>query len=266
MGRGRHQSFRPKSRCTRDKAEKSHLSIALVLLIAVVGTSLGCTASGPQSGAKLPSYAKKQADGSVQIDLAAASDGKAKFNAASRAIQYDGAGYETTFQFGGMSGTTSVGRTLNAIPAKISPTLTPNDGVADLFVTTREEDDGRDLHVTVFLDSDWNDLVSGNVSIDTAEYGSAFRPLGTPQGLVQQVPTIQEGYPVEKTYPVDFANAADGIWHQDFVFAQSDNPAEWKSSPIIVITNIAGGYSGFMRAVNNLETKPGDFAVTLNGK
>ena len=46
-------------------------------------------------------------------------------------------------------------------PLKISPVITPGGDVADFFATVHIDDKNGDLYVTIFIDTDWQEVVMG---------------------------------------------------------------------------------------------------------
>jgi hypothetical protein len=129
------------------------IAAATALLVAT------CTGDGGKDGG-LPPFVHPEPDGSVRVDVEAASDGAATLDEWNNVILKHGEN-ELGFSFSGMSSTGILSlpgqgrRSLKEPPLLISPVLTPGDGVIDFFAAVEKEDRGPGLHYHLFLDTDW---------------------------------------------------------------------------------------------------------------
>jgi len=160
----------------------------------------------------------------MQIDVAKASGGSAHVDEESMNIIYDRGDHELIFSPSIFSLSAGIGShtSLSNRPVKISPVITPGDNVADFFAAVRIDEKTGDLYVTVFIDTDWQEVVTDEIYLHTQE--------------AVLLPDLSFQQTVET---VDFSKAVDGVYMHELRFAAEDNFGDYDTSPIIRVTNIA---------------------------
>ena len=104
-----------------------------------------CTS--PEDQNQLPPYAQREADGAVRLDLEMVSDGSAKLNPENQ-IELNFNDCNLVFGFVAMSSALEISRTsLEDPPMRISPVLSPGDGVSDFFAVMWMTGDPAELHI-----------------------------------------------------------------------------------------------------------------------
>ena len=192
---------------------------------------------------QLPPYAQREADGAVRVDLEMASDGSARLNPENQ-IELNFNDSNIRFDFGAMSGALEIGRTsLDDPPLKISPVLSPGDGVGDFFAAVWMEGDPAELHIELFIDTDWRDEIGGDISIHSQE-------------IVDRVRFDR--------IPVDFSESVEGVYNRELVFAGVEDILQW-GGPFVYITNIGGDTLDFLNAVSRWELEKEDVYASLGG-
>ena len=201
---------------------------------------LACTSPENQ----LPPYAQREADGAVRVDLEMASNGSARLNPENQ-IELNFNDSNLRFDFGAMSGAMEIGRTsLDDPPLKISPVLSPGDGVGDFFAVTWMEDDPEELHIEVFIDTDWRDEIGDEISIHSQD--------------------IVDGRARLSHIPVDFSESVQGVYNKELVFVGVEDFLRG-GGPHVFVTNIGGDTFDFLNAVSRLELEKGDVYASLGG-
>ena len=206
-------------------------------LLAVVALS-ACTS--PENGDQLPAYAQREADGAVRVDVEKASDGSATWNGEGRIdLSFNDSSVE--FRLLAQSYASGLGVSLEDPPLKISPVLSPGDGVSDITAAAWMEGDPAELHVEVFIDTDWQDGVGEDLFIHSAA-----------------LPFV-DGEPTYSRIPIDFSESIQGVYSRELVFV---GVAEWLGlgAVSIFVTNIGGETRDVVRAIGRLEGGEGDVA------
>ena len=111
-------------------------------------------------------------------------------------------------------------------PIKMSPLLVPGDGVADFFAAVWTDNPGHTLHITLFLDTDWQQVVDGPLSILSVEL------VKSSSGQV-----VLLG---ESSVEVNLSEAIDGVYVSQLSFKQENNLPDYDESPRVVLTNMSG--------------------------
>ena len=213
------------------------VSASLVILALSACTS-------PENQNQLPLYAQIEADGAVRVDLEMASDGSARLNPENQ-IELNFNDSNLRFGFVAMSGALEIGRTsLDDPPLKISPILSPGDGVGDFFAVMWMEGDPAELHIEVFIDTDWRDEIGDDISIHSQD--------------------IVDGRVRFGRIPVDFSESVQGVYNRELVFAGVEDILRW-GGPDVFVTNIGGDTFDFLNAVGRLELEKGDVYASLGG-
>lgn len=199
------------------------LCCSVLLTLVLLGTYIF---AGCKSVEELPDYVSRMSGCSMQIDVAKASGGSAHVDEESMNIIYDRGDYELMFSLGAFALTAGIGlhTSLSNPPVKISPVITPGDDVADFFAAVRIDEKTGDLYVTVFIDTDWQEVVMGEILILTQEV------------VVLSTSGLNLQYTVETA---DFSKSVDGIYMHELRFAAEDNFEDYEHSPLILVTNIA---------------------------
>ena len=198
----------------------------------------------PEKQTQLPPYAQREADGAIRVDLEMASDGSARLNPENQ-IELNFNDSNLRFGFATMSGALEIGRTsLEDPPLKISPVLSPGDGVGDFFAVMWMEGDPAELHIEVFIDTDWRDEIGDDISIHSQEIVDRRVRFGR--------------------IPVDFSESVQGVYNRELVFAGVEDILQW-GGPQIFITNLGGDTIDFLNAVSRLELEKGDVYASLGG-
>jgi hypothetical protein len=188
--------------------DRQRCASALFFLLLAVGLVAGCSSAQQGSDTRLPDYIKREAGGYV-VNLEESSQGRAEFRPESHAVTYQGSNGEITFQYSAVSGTAglSLRRTLDQLPINIAPTLTPGNGVADLFVAIGDSSSAETpaLTLTVVMDEDWKGVIADEMFIGRAEFGPNFEPYDLRNGGRIRIPHSPEpGYPKMDVRPVEF--------------------------------------------------------------
>jgi len=211
--------------------------VEIVLFIVALTAAVISTGCGRERG--LPDYVGRMSGDSMQIDVAKASDGSAHVDEKNMNIIYDCGDYELVFSLGAFA-PLAVGlglhTSLSNPPLKISPVLTPGDGVADFFTAVRIEEETDELYVTIFIDTDWQEVVTGEIFLHTQE--AVLLP-----GLKLQ----------RKVEAVDFSRSVNGVYMHELRFTAEDNFGDYDTSPVIWITNISGEPEDFLHIISTLE-------------
>lgn len=195
-----------------------------------------------RSTRQLPTYAQREADGAVRVDLEAASDGSAKWSGEAR-IDLSFNDSNVDFRLLALSYASGLGASLEDPPLKISPVLSPGDGVSDVSAAVWMEGDPAELHVEVFIDADWQDGVGEDVFIHSAA-----------------LPFV-DGEPTYSRIPIDFSESIQGVYSRELVFVGA---AEWLGlggAVRLYITNMDGETRDVMRAIDLFQAEEGDVAV-----
>jgi len=184
----------------------------------------------------LPDYVSRILGDSKQIDVAKASGGSAHVDEERMNIIYDRGDHELMFSLTVLTLTAGIGSTSSSNPpVKISPVITPGDDVADFFAAVRIDEKTGDLYVTVFIDTDWQEVVTGEIFLHTQE------AVLSDHKLQQTVETA------------DFSKAVDGIYMHELRFAAEDNFGDYDTSPWICVTNITGETEDLLLKIAKLE-------------
>ncbi len=192
---------------------------------------------------QLPPYAQRDADGAVRVDLEMASDGSAKLNPENQ-IELNFNDCNLIFGFGAMSSGLEIGRTsLEDPPMRISPVLSPGDGVSDFFAVLWMDDDPAELHIELFIDTDWREI-GDDISIHSQE-------------IVDRRVRFAR-------IPVDFSKSIQGVYNRELVFVGVEDIQQW-GGPQIFITNLGGDTIDILNAISRLELKKGDVYASLGG-
>ena len=198
----------------------------------------------PENQNQLPPYAQREADGAVRIDLEMASDGSATLNPENQ-VELNFNNSNLRFDFGAMSGVLEIGRTsLEDPPMRISPVLAPGDGVGDFFAVMWMEGYPAELHIDVFIDTDWQDEIGDDISIHSQD--------------------IVDGRVRFGRILVDFSEAVEGVYNKELVFVGVEDFLRG-GGPHVFVTNIGGDTIDFLNAVGRLELEKGDVYASLGG-
>lgn len=212
------------------------VSASLVILALSACTS-------PQEN-QLPAYAQREADGSVRVDLDMASNGSARLNPENQ-IELNFNDSNLKFDFGAMSGASEIGQTsLDDPPLKISPVLSPGDGVPDFFAVMWMEGDPAELHIELFIDTDWRDVIGNDISIHS-------------QDIVDRRVRFDR-------IPVDFSESIQGVYHRELAFVGVKDFLRG-GGPHVFVTNIDGDTIDFLNVIGRLELAKGDVYASLSG-
>ena len=117
------------------------------------------------------------------------------------------------FGFAVMSGPTMIrGSFLEDPPLRVSPRITPGDGIADFFAAVWIDDKTDELHYDLFMDRDWQDLFEGDLSIHTQ--------------------AIVDGKMQTSKEPIEYSEATGAVYHKELVFSHvpSIHPYCWAGS------------------------------------
>jgi len=224
----------------------------IVLLTVVLTAAVMFAGCGGEKG--LPDYVSRMSGGSMQIDVAKASGGSAHVDEESMNIIYDRGDYELMFSLGAYAPLTlGIGShtSLSNPPLKISPVITPGDDVADFFAAVRIDDKSGDLYVTIFIDTDWQEVVTGEILLFTQEV------------VVLSTSGLNFQYTVETA---NFSKAVDGIYMHELRFAAEDNFGDYDISPGIIVTNITinGEPEDLIVKISRLEFSMDDFYIFIS--
>ena len=127
----------------------------------------------------------------------------------------------------------------------VSPVLKPGDGVMDFFAVVAKDDRDGALHYHLFLDTDWQDVLAGDLFIRSLE--------------------IQDRRVLMKAVPVDFSEATSGVYHRDLKFTDAAEGLPGVG-PVVYISNIPGDNTNF-RAIYSSPAgfEPSHLVVTFSG-
>ncbi len=210
------------------------LASAMLAIVALTA----CTSSQDQG--QLPPYAQREGGGAVRIDVEKASGGSAKLDRGNQII-LTFEGNDIPFMFGATSGAIELSSVLLTEPAvRISPVLTPRDGVADIFAALWIDVERQELHVDVFLDTDWRSERIGDIYIHSEEFierKAQFRKIA-----------------------IDFAEGIHDIYHQELVFVDGGE-LFLCGSPKIWITNISGETIDIINKMGRLNLEKEDVVI-----
>jgi len=209
----------------------------IVLLTAALITAV--IFAGCEGERGLPDYVGRASDNSMQIDVAKASDGSAHVDEGNMNIIYNRGDYELVFSLGASAPLTAgigLHTSLTNPPLRISPVLTPGDDVADFFTAVRIEEETDELYVTIFIDTDWQEVVTGEIFLHTQE------AVLLPDSKLQR-----------KVETVDFSRSVDGVYMHELRFAAEDNFGDYDTSPGIWVTNVSGEPEDFLHMISTLE-------------
>ena len=210
-------------------------------LFAILALS-ACTS--PENQDQLPPYVQREADGAVRVDLEMASDGSARLNPKNQ-IELNFNDSNLRFGFATMSSALELGRTsLEDPPMKISPVLSPGDGVSDFFAVMWMEGDPAELHIEVFIDTDWRDEIGDDISIHSQE--------------------IVDGRVRFGRIPIDFSESIQGVYNRELVFVGVEAILRY-GGPNVFITNIGGDTIDLLNVISRLELEKGDVYASLGG-
>ena len=202
--------------------------VVAATLVAMVMAS--CTSS--EGDDQLPPYAHRESGGAVRIDLEEASRGSAalgEFNRITLRFEED----DIAFRFTALSLASGIRSTsLEEPPVKMSPVLTPGDGVADFFAAVWIDGETGELRYGLFLDTDWQDAIAGDISMHTVE--------------------VVPPFPLLNHIPVDFSEAARGVYHKPLAFAEAPDYLRCLG-PLVHVTNIPGDYRDFQSIYSSLD-------------
>ena len=200
-----------------------------------------CTS--PENQNQLPPYAQREADGAVRVDLEMASDGSATLNPENQ-IELKFNDCNLVFGFAAMSGALEIGRTsLEDPPMRISPVLAPGDGVSDFFAVMWMTGDPAELHIELFIDTDWRE-VGGDISIHSQEIVDKRAKFGR--------------------IPIDFSESIQGVYNRELVFVGVEDIQQW-GGPQIFVTNLGGDTIDVLNAISRLELEKGDVYASFGG-
>ena len=145
---------------------------SMMIATAVVMLLASCTSSGDNN--QLPPYAHRESGGAVRIDIEEAGRGLAILEQPSDSPTISKRiilGHEEdalAFGFAVISGPSTIrGTFLEDPPLRVSPRITPGDGVADFFAAVWIDDKTDELHYDLFMGTDWQDLIEGDLGIHT---------------------------------------------------------------------------------------------------
>ena len=215
----------------------------------VVMLLASCTPSGDND--QLPPYAHRESGGAVRIDIEEASQGLAKLEQTSdRPMISDRIilSYEEdalAFGFAAISGASRFRVTfLEDPPLRVSPRITPGDGVADFFAAVWIDDKTEELHYDLFMDTDWQDLIEGVLSIHTQ--------------------AIVDGKIQLSNDPVDFSEAVGAVYHKELVFTHVLQYIR-TLGPGVSVTNVPGDTEELLRTLSTLDLEPEHVVVSFSG-
>ena len=213
--------------------QSAFISRAAFALLAVLALS-ACTST--EDGDQLPTYAQREADGAVRVDLETASNGSAKWNGEDR-IELNSEDGQMRFVLVAVSYASGIGVSLEDPPLRISPVLSPGDGVSDISAAVWIEGDPAELHVEVFIDTDWRDGVGEDVFIHSQE--------------------LADGERRDRRISIDFSESIQGVYRREMVFV---------GDPYLFITNMDGETYDVVRAIQKADIEEGDVAVSFVGR
>jgi hypothetical protein len=190
----------------------------------------------------------------MQIDVTKASGGSAHVDEESMNIIYDRGDYKLIFSLNIFSLTTGLGShtSISNPPMNISPVITPSDGIANFFAAVRIDEETDDLYVTIFIDTDWQDVVEGEIFLHTQEVGN-----------IQEVGLSAFRQTVET---IDFSKAVDGIFMHELKFKADDNFGDYDISPSIWVTNTTGDAEDLVYRISRLELSTNDVNIRFARK
>ncbi len=224
----------------------------VLLTLVLLGT---CIFAGCGGGKGLPDYVSRVSGDSMQIDVTKASVGSAHVDEESMNIIYDRGDYKLIFSLSVFSLTTGIGShtsitSISNPPVKISPVITPGDDVADFFAAVRIDEETDDLYVTIFIDTDWQDVVEGEIFLHIHEVGN-----------IQEVGLSALRTTVET---IDFSKAVDGIFMRELRFRADDNFGDYDLSPSIFVTNITGNTEDLFYKIGRLEVSMNHVVISIS--
>jgi hypothetical protein len=220
------------------------LAVTTVVL-AIIVLSLSCGSQEQlQDQERLPDYVQKMPNGAVEVDIGEASNGSAFFDESGR-IFYDWDDYKTKFTLWAASAKGGLSLTrLQIPPLKIFPLITPNDGVADFFPAISIDTNTQDLNITLFIDTDWQELVEGQIFIHTWQHSD-------PEDRLRPIETV------------DFSKAIDGVYIHEFLFTKVNNLPGYDQSLYIAVTNMLGEPLECLRKAQNINLSGNEVYVGI---
>ena len=161
------------------------------------------------------------------LDVTQAGGGSSELGTKPGTIKVGIGGQVTRFNlFAGSWAAQRTSVSLGDPPIKMSPLLVPGDGVADFFAAVWTDNPGHTLHITLFLDTDWQQVVDGPLSILSVEL------VKSSSGQV-----VLLG---ESSVEVNLSEAIDGVYVSQLSFKQENNLPDYDESPRVVLTNMSG--------------------------
>ena len=106
------------------------------------------------------------------------------------------------------------------------------------------ESDPAELHIDVFIDTDWRDVIGDDISIHS-------------QDIVDRRVRLER-------ITVDFSESVQGVYHRELVFVGVEDFLRG-GGPHVFVTNIGGDTIDFLNAVSRLELENGDVYASLGG-
>ncbi len=214
----------------------------LVLLLA------SCTSTGDNN--RLPQYAYRESSGAVRIDIEEAGRGLAILERTpnrptiSDRIVLSHEEDALAFGFAVISGPTMIrGSFLEDPPLRVSPRIAPGDGIADFFAAVWIDDNTDELHYDLFMDTDWQDLIEGDLSIHTQ--------------------AIVDGKMQTSKEPIHFSEATGAVYHKELVFSHVLQYIR-TVGPVVSVTNVPGSTEETWEALSTLDLEPEHVVVSFN--
>ena len=209
-----------------------------------------CTTSGDNN--VLPPYAHRESSGAVRIDIEEAGRGLAILERTpnrptiSDRIVLSHEEDALSFGFAVMSGPAMIrGSFLEDPPLRVSPRITPGDGIADFFAAVWIDYKTDELHYDLFMDTDWQDLIEGDLSIHTQ--------------------AIVDGKMQTSKEPVDYSEATGAVYHKKLVFSHVLQYIR-TVGPVVSITNVPGSTEELWMALSTLDLEPEHVVVSFNSR
>ena len=222
---------------------------SMMIATAVVMLLASCTSSGDNK--QLPPYAHRESGGAVRIDIEEAGRGLAILEhtsdspTISKRIILSHEEDALAFGFAVISGPSTIrGTFLEDPPLRVSPRITPGDGVADFFAAVWIDDKTDELHYDLFMDTDWQDLIEGDLAIHTQ--------------------AIVDGKLQLSREPIDYSEAIGAVYHKELVFTHVLQNIR-TLGPVVGVTNVPGDTEEFLRTLSTLDLEPEHVAVSFSG-
>ena len=226
------------------------LLFVIPLLAALLLGAAGCGRT------ELPPYAHWMPDGSLEIGVEEAdpnaSSGATGFNSIlgypEYVIYYDCGDYTQTFAVS----------TLSAIPSSggpaviVSRVVVPGDGVAH-FSTAIWRDEAGNMNVDLFMDTDWQDVVQGQLYLLAMDYIEVWDEDGQRDLRPEERDVI----------PLDLSQSVDGIF---YYHVAPFPPATDDFAPVhVLVTNIEGTPLGVLQKWQGLDFRIGQVVASVVG-